>query len=245
MSNLVPEVPPPDGSAGPPAPRVHHDVLHGRDLPLADADRARVDAKHRLAAEARRLVEAVALLDPSDVDDTAVAALADEVGQAADAVERHPSLLLHGGAATGPSLASALDERSPVSGQSNPIAPPMDVEFDGERTRASATYGLAYEGPPFHVHGGWVIAAFDELLGVAQVAAGQIGMTGTISVRLRRPTPVGKRIEYEAWVDRVEGRKTCTKGVARCDGEVLAEAEGVFVAPRNWLEAIGKASDAG
>jgi hypothetical protein len=238
----VSDVPPPPGyeaaldrALSPPAPRVHHDVLHGRDVVIDAALGQRVDAKHRLANETRRLVEAVAMLDAEECDPADLEALADSVAEVADTCDPLPNLMKYGGAAVGPPVASALDERSPISGRGNAIAPPMVVEFDGERTTAWATYGPAYEGPPFHVHGGWVIAAFDELLGVAQVASGRPGMTGTLTIRLSRPTPIGRRIDYEGWVERVEGRKTFTRGVARLDGEVLAEAEGIFIAPRNWL----------
>jgi len=243
---VSPDVPVPKGYGGAPqptkgdapnAPRTHHDVLHGWDVPLDKVDVERMRARERLAAETRRLVEAVALLDFTQVDVTSVDAMTASVGVCADAVLEHPSLLAYGGSALGPAGASALDQRSPISGVANPIAPPMTVDFDGERATGSATYGPAYEGPPFHVHGGWVIAAFDELLGVAQVAGGGPGMTGTLTIRLRRPTPFNVRVDYEGWVDRVEGRKTFCKGEARIDGEVVAEAEGIFIAPRSWVEA--------
>ncbi|MBI2168630.1 MAG: PaaI family thioesterase [Actinobacteria bacterium] len=228
----------PNSRDAPPAPRTHHDVLHGWDVPLDQVDVERMRARERLAAEARRLVEAVALLDFSQVEAPEIDALVAAVREDADRVASLPSLLTYGGAALGPVGASALDQRSPVSGQANPIAPPMTVDFDGERATGWAVYGPAYEGPPMHVHGGWVIAAFDELLGVAQVAGGGPGMTGTLTIRLRRPTPIGVRVEYEGWVDRVEGRKTFCKGEARIEGEVVAEAEGIFIAPKNWVEAI-------
>jgi len=232
------EVPVPHGYPAPPAPRVHHDVLHGSEVRLDADEAARVDAKHRLVAEVRHLAEAVAMLDVTAVDTADLDGLGAAVAELTARVATHPDLSGYGSLAVGPQIASALDERSPISGQANPVAPPMTIEFDGVKTWASATYGAIYEGPPFHVHGGWVIAAFDELLGVAQVASGRPGMTGTITIRLRRPTPLGKQIDYEGWVDRVEGRKTYARGVARLDGEVLAEAEGVFIAPRNWIEAI-------
>lgn len=230
---------PPKATRGeaPPAPRTHHDVLHGFEVPLDQVDVERLRAKERLAAGTRRLVEAVALLDATHLDVEILDALTAAVAEATEATLAHPSLMEYGGAALGPPGASALDQRSPISGQANPIAPPMTVDFDGDRATGHATYGPAYEGPPFHVHGGWVIAAFDELLGVAQVAGGGPGMTGTLSIRLTRPTPIGARVDYEGWVDHQEGRKTFCKGEARIDGEVVAEAEGIFIAPRNWVQA--------
>ena len=75
-------------------------------------------------------------------------------------------------------------------------------------------------------------AAFDDLLGSAQTLSGSAGYTGTLTVRMLRPTPLGKRIDYEAGVERVEGRKIWAWGTSSCDGERLAEASILFIAPR-------------
>ena len=59
-------------------------------------------------------------------------------------------------------------------GLSNPLAPPIRVRQSGERSaEAHARFGAAYEGPPGCVHGGWVAAAFDEVLGFVQSLGGQ------------------------------------------------------------------------
>jgi acyl-CoA thioesterase FadM len=74
-----------------------------------------------------------------------------------------------------------------------------------------------------------VAAAFDEALGMAQAMTGQPGMTGTLTVRYRRPTPLHTELHFRARVERVEGRKIFAAGTLHA-GEVLcAEAEGVFI----------------
>jgi acyl-coenzyme A thioesterase PaaI-like protein len=103
---------------------------------------------------------------------------------------------------------------------------------DGEQTRAEATYGGAYEGPPGCLHGGIVMAAFDDVLGVAQAASGAAGMTGTLTVRMVRPTPLHERIDYVAGVTSRVGRKIEVTGTSTHRGTLLAEATAVFVAPR-------------
>ena len=133
--------------------------------------------------------------------------------------------------ASGGDDASIL-ERSGISGRSNPLAAPLQFRTEGARTFGSATYTPAYEGPIGCVHGGFVAAAFDDLLGSAQVVSGSAGYTGTLTVRMRKPTPLGKRIDYEAGVDRAEGRKIWVWGTARCGDELLAEAEILFIAPK-------------
>ena len=77
----------------------------------------------------------------------------------------------------------------PVGGACNPIAPPITFTVDGDVVVGEVTYGSAYEGPPGCVHGGYIAAAFDELLGFANSLSGTPGMTGTLTVRYRRPTP--------------------------------------------------------
>src|SRR6266511_219751 len=48
-------------------------------------------------------------------------------------------------------------------------------------------------------------AAFGDLLGAAQLASEREAYTGTLTVRMRRPTPLNRGIHYEAGVDRVDG----------------------------------------
>lgn len=120
-------------------------------------------------------------------------------------------------------------DHSPVMGAANPIAPRMRIEWGGDKIIVHARFGSAYEGPPGSVHGGWVAAAFDEVLGMAQSLGGSPGMTGTLSIRYRRPTPLHRDLRFEGTLDRVDGRKIFTTG--RCyDGDTLtAEAEGLFI----------------
>ena len=88
---------------------------------------------------------------------------------------------------------------------------------------------MAYEGPIGHLHGGFVAAAFDELLGFAQTASGRAGYTGTLTIKMRRPTPLKEPIRYEARVERVEGRKIFCRGTIHAGDRLCAEAEAVFI----------------
>lgn len=118
---------------------------------------------------------------------------------------------------------------SPLVGPRNPIAPPIEFSVRGDRLHGRVTYGAAYAGPPQSVHGGIIAASFDELLGSTNLVKEAGGMTGTLTVRYREPTPVGKPILLEGWIDRIEGRKVFTRGEMRHDGRVTAEAEGIFI----------------
>lgn len=130
---------------------------------------------------------------------------------------------------------------SPVIGFANPIAPPVTVEMDGTGgLQGSAWFDYQYEGPPTCVHGGVIALVFDELLGAANIAAGCPGMTGTLTIRYRKPTPLRTPLRLEArWTGR-EGRKITTRGAIYRDAELLAEAEGIFIelVPERFLRIL-------
>lgn len=123
----------------------------------------------------------------------------------------------------------AFFDHSPIIGRANPLAPPLDLAVVDDKVVGRARFGSAYEGPPGAVHGGYVAAAFDELLGMAQSLGGKPGMTGTLTVRYRRPHPLHTEIEFEAELVRLEGRKIFTAGRSYAGGELRAEAEGIFI----------------
>lgn len=118
-----------------------------------------------------------------------------------------------------------------VVGVRNPVAPPLKVVREADHVWSDFELSSAYEGPPSLVHGGVSALILDQLLGEAAAAAGSPGMTGTLTVRYRRGTPLGA-LRGEARVERTEGYKTFAVGQI-CDAEgVCVEAEGVFILPR-------------
>jgi Thioesterase superfamily len=119
--------------------------------------------------------------------------------------------------------------RSPLVGPVSPLAPPITWEFTDGRIYGRGIYHAAYEGPPGYVHGGWVALTFDEILGMTNAASGHPGMTGTLKIRYLRPTPLHRTVALEGWTERVEGRRIVAKGRMTVDGEVTAEAEGLFI----------------
>ena len=120
-------------------------------------------------------------------------------------------------------------DHSPLIGRANPLAPPIEMELGTDLVTGRVTFGSVYEGPPGCVHGGFVAAAFDEVLGSAQSFSGSPGMTARLIVNYRRPTPLHTPLVIEGRFDRKERRKVFTSGRILVDGEVTAEAEGLFV----------------
>jgi len=141
--------------------------------------------------------------------------------------------------------------RSPLVGEVSPLAPPIEWEYRDGRIRGTGVFHAAYEGPPGYVHGGWVELTFDEILGMSNIASGNPGMTGTLKIRYLKPTPLHRTVELEGWTERIEGRRIVARGTMTVDGELTAEAEGLFVkidaslAERYFGEARGEAAAAG
>jgi len=184
----------------------------------------------RLADHARLLIERLAATDaPHDVLERATAHMEAAAAELADHGAKVRSYEGFAESANAGGDPHAHFDHSPIIGQANPIAPPLHIERYDDKVVARATFGSAYEGPPGAVHGGMVAAAFDEVLGMAQSLGGNPGMTGTLSVRYRKPTPLHRELRFEGTLDRVDGRKLFTSG--RCfDGDtVTAEAEGLFI----------------
>ncbi len=190
------------------------------------------EQKRRLADAMRLVIER---LVPSNAPAPELRAAAEGLERYAEALKAHPRLLRahgHAESATAGDVGAFFDQ-SPLIGLANPLAPPVTIGRTGDKTAAATvTFGSAYEGPPGSVHGGFVAAAFDEVLGYVQSLSGAPGMTGTLTVRYRKPTPLHQELLFEAELTRVEGRKIFTEATVKADGVVTAEAEGIFISVR-------------
>ena len=120
-------------------------------------------------------------------------------------------------------------EHSPFLGRANPLSPPIYLADVGGEVHGRVVFGSAYEGPPGCVHGGYVAGAFDELLGATQSLSGAPGMTGTLTVRYRSPTPLHTDLQLIGRLSGVEGRKIYTEGQLFAGDRLCAEAEGIFI----------------
>lgn len=126
-------------------------------------------------------------------------------------------------------LANLGYEMNPLDGKSNPLSPPFTTWVEDNVAHGRANLGWQYEGPPSTVHGGFVCALFDQFLGVAQLMTGQPGVTGTLSTRLHRPTPLDTDLTLIGRVKEVRGRKNIMMGEIWANGLLTASCEGLFV----------------
>jgi hypothetical protein len=190
--------------------------------------------RERLAAALRPIITMTVASDLSD----------DDLIEAAVAVEAIADVLTAKVGRIGPRrthdrseldrAAKGIFPSSPIIGLQNPLAPPVRIwAVDGPNgghpeMRGSALFDYAYEGPPSCVHGGVIAEMFDELLGAANFVAGHPGLTGTLTVRFRKPTPLRTPLRLEARCTGSQGRKVTAWGGVYLGDLLTAEAEGVF-----------------
>lgn len=181
---------------------------------------------HQVAQVLRETAATLVAVDAERADVAAVHAALGHARALRDALSDLPRVSTT--PAASPAPVSHLSERSPVTGLANPVSAPLRMRF-GQVTTAAAVYTEQHEGPAGGVHGGVVAAALDEILGVAQMAAGRAGYTGTLQVRYLAVTPLHTTVTYEAGVDRMEGRRLHMWARSTAEGRTCAEADAVFV----------------
>ena len=139
-------------------------------------------------------------------------------------------------------IASVDDPRSgerwysPVYGPGNPVSPPLEVTHSADgRVSGRVTVGKAHEGPPGLVHGGVIATLLDHVLARAARSAGHGGLTGALTIRYRRPVPLGTPLVVEAHLESTTGRRAtarATLAAAADPATPLAEGEALLVALR-------------
>lgn len=188
-----------------------------------------------MVADVRRLIDHLA--NSAALDGPAMHRAAELVRRAADEVEHNDG----NGLATRQTSWASTDQHDshfrdygPFTGRFSPLAPPIELTEQDDHVEGTVTYGRAYEGPPGFVHGGFVAAGFDEVLGYAQAVGPQPGMTGRLTVAYRSPTPLDELLRYRARIERHDGSKTVVLATLRvvADDRLCAEAKGLFIALR-------------
>ena len=163
--------------------------------------------------------------------DEVFAGVADDLARLTERLSEYPQASLYFGfaeAANAGDLTAPMDH-SPLMGRSNPLAPPITFEHHEDSVVGRVTFGSAYEGPPGCVHGGYVAAAHDELLGLTQSLSGKQGMTGRLTIHYRSPTPLHTELRLVGRIVSIEGRKILTRGEIYAGDVLTSEAEGLFI----------------
>ncbi len=196
----------------------------------------------RALADATRLL--IDRLVATDAEDEVILAATAEVAAAAARFEGYRQATLYGFSemANAGGHTDPLYDHSPMLGIANPLAPPLSIREEDGVVHATVRFGRAYEGPPGCVHGGYVAATFDELLGATQSLSGAPGMTGTLKIRYEAPTPLFTDLRLEGRLVGVERRKIFTEGELYAGDTLTARAEGIFISmqPGLFLDLLGQ-----
>jgi hypothetical protein len=194
------------------------------------------EAKRRLARAVRELTEVMVTCDPPIEDMEAIASqLEEQARHLAETPRLYGRMAFQSDGKHG-ARGEVNHELNAVGGWSNPLSPGLNAWIEGDRAYATVTCGWAYEGPPEHVHGGYVAALFDQFMGMAQFLGEQPGMTGRLTVKYHSPTPLNRELRMEAWLAKSEGRKTGIEAEMRVGDRLTATCEALFIAPRSGLD---------
>ena len=130
---------------------------------------------------------------------------------------------------------------STLMGPGKVTVPPVVFADEGGQSLVSITHlGDELCGHSGIVHGGLLATLLDEGLARCCFAAlpHNVGMTATLDINYRNPTPAGSYVVLRAATTKVEGRKAWVEGRVETlvrEGEtpvVLADATALFVSPK-------------
>lgn len=116
-----------------------------------------------------------------------------------------------------------------VGGLSHPVAPQLQMTVDNDRGEGVVVIGPVFQGGPGLVHGGIVALLVDHAMGCVAVREDRPAMTAELTLRYRRPTPLGRPLTVSVTLDRVEGRKLHLSATVSADGQVTVEAQAIFL----------------
>ena len=186
-------------------------------------------ARQKLASATRVLNEK---LVSTDIDPELAAALTEKIeGLTAELSQARQVTGLVDMAKRGQrgTIDDVMGELVSVGGRSHPCSPELRWQEASNRITGTVKFGQAFEGPPGHVHGGWVAGVLDHLMGMTHVRTGHPGMTGGLSVRYLKPTPLNQRIEVSAQATELDDKRTEVKAEMRFGETTIAKAEAIFV----------------
>ncbi len=118
---------------------------------------------------------------------------------------------------------------SPITGSYNALALPLKMHIEGDKLVGTGIFNEAYEGPNQCMHGGMVASIYDHVLAEANLVHKMGGPTASLTTYFKKPTPLHVPLRFEGWTEKIDGRKITTRGRCIANGEVITEAEGLFI----------------
>lgn len=172
-----------------------------------------------------RFVDAVRTLQDltrgADAPDDVVTAAADLVERANDLLAPHLADEWH----------SPSGRRMDLPNRGSILSIPQDLRVVDGRIAGTVEFRRFHLGRNGAVHGGCVAHLFDSLLGFTafKLSESTRQRTAYMHVNYRRIAPIDETLDVDAGIDRIDGRKIFVAGRLTSGGDVLAEAEALFV----------------
>jgi acyl-coenzyme A thioesterase PaaI-like protein len=116
-----------------------------------------------------------------------------------------------------------------VGGLSHPAAPQLVLEPSENGVTGQVTVGMVFQGGPGLVHGGVLALLIDHAMGCVAARPDRPAMTVQLSLRYRRPTPIGVPLTVAAQLDRIKGRKLHLSATISAGGQVTVDADAIFL----------------
>jgi acyl-coenzyme A thioesterase PaaI-like protein len=177
-----------------------------------------VPSELRLGESVRRLLEAVVTTGATPDDLAAAATAVDSVTAALAAAARPPA------------RTSGTDGYPRLVGDpAHPVAPQLTLQLTDDGAVGHVEVGPVFQGGPGLVHGGIIALLIDHAMGYVANQSDRPAMTASLTLRYRRPTPLGEPLTVAVRLDREVGRKLHLSATISAGGHVTAEADAIFV----------------
>ena len=117
------------------------------------------------------------------------------------------------------------------------LANPIGLRLDGFHRRSATEIGASFHPRPEHrgtvgsLHGGVIAAALDETCAwTAVLLADTLAVTATLDIRYRKPADTEQPLTLIGTLGEGSGRRLRIGARLMRDGDVVAQATGVFLA---------------
>lgn len=127
---------------------------------------------------------------------------------------------------------SPSGRRMDLPNRGNIMSVPVDLHVtDDGRIAGTAQFRRYHLGRNGAVHGGVLGLLFDSLLGftAAKLTKSLYQRTAHLGIDYRKIVPIGRQLQVDAGIDRIDGRKIFVSGRVLDDGVVLTEGDALFV----------------
>ncbi len=114
----------------------------------------------------------------------------------------------------------------------NPASPGIALTTLPDGAEGRVRFGAGCEGAPGLVHGGLLATFADEVMGYVEHGGNAVRLTAEMTIRYRRPTPVGTELLCRARPGPLDGRRFTVHAVitaADDESTVLADADATYV----------------